>query len=92
MPTGGVITVRTGTADSGVWLSVSDTGEGMDPRTRERAFDDFFTTRPGGSGLGLPFVRRVAEAHGGRVGLKSELSRGTEVRMLIPLRTDDTAR
>jgi signal transduction histidine kinase len=92
LPHGGVITVSTGTGDSGVWMSVSDTGEGMDPRTRERAFDDFFTTRPGGSGLGLPFVRRVVEAHGGRVALKTELSRGTEVRMVLPLRGEENRR
>lgn len=85
MPRGGVVTVSTEIRDGGVWISVADTGEGMDPRTRERAFDEFFSTRATGSGLGLPFVRRVAEAHGGRVALKSELSRGTEVRLLLPL-------
>jgi signal transduction histidine kinase len=92
LPTGGVVTVRTGVGESGVWISVSDTGEGMDPRTREHAFDDFFTTRADGSGLGLPFVRRVVEAHGGRVALKSELSKGTEVRMLLPRQRDETHR
>ena len=68
MPAGGTLTVRTRRGRRrGVVLSVEDTGEGMDARTRERAFDDFFTTKATGSGLGLAFVRRVVEAHGGEV-------------------------
>jgi signal transduction histidine kinase len=48
-----------------VLLAVEDTGAGMNARTRDQALDDFYTTKANGSGLGLPFVRRVAEAHGG---------------------------
>ena len=85
MPGGGTVTVRT--ARSGaetVLLSVADTGCGMDARTRERAFDDFFTTKALGSGLGLAFVHRVVEAHGGRVSLESEQGRGTVVSVRLP--------
>ncbi|ATB36078.1 two-component sensor histidine kinase [Cystobacter fuscus] len=85
MPRGGVITVRTRTEDSGVVLSVEDTGEGMNARTRERAFDDFYTTKTTGSGLGLAFVRRVVEAHGGRVALTSHEGRGTTVTLRLPV-------
>jgi signal transduction histidine kinase len=63
---------------------VEDTGTGMDARTRERAFDDFFTTKARGTGLGLAFVRRVVEAHGGAVALESEPGRGTVVRVRLP--------
>lgn len=66
-------------------MEVEDTGEGMDARTRERAFDDFFTTKASGSGLGLAFVRRVVEAHGGEVLLTSREGRGTVVRMRLPV-------
>ena len=48
----------------------------MDARTRERAFDDFYTTKATGSGLGLAFVRRVVEAHGGEVSLTSKEGAG----------------
>ena len=63
---------------------MEDTGEGMDARTRERAFDEFFTTKATGSGLGLAFVRRVVEAHGGEVSLTSREGRGTIVSLRLP--------
>lgn len=89
MPNGGTLTVRTeraqGTDGPGVVIAVLDDGPGMDGRTRERAFDDFFTTKSTGSGLGLSFVRRVAEAHGGRVSLTSKPGKGTAVRLHLPL-------
>jgi signal transduction histidine kinase len=84
MPRGGTLTVRTAAEGESVVLSVEDSGEGMDARTRERAFDDFFTTKATGSGLGLAFVRRVVEAHGGRVALTSQEGRGTVVRLHLP--------
>jgi signal transduction histidine kinase len=63
---------------------VTDTGEGMDARQAERAFDDFYTTKATGSGLGLAFVRRVALAHGGDVVLHSAPGKGTTVDLLLP--------
>jgi signal transduction histidine kinase len=87
MPKGGRLTVRTeranGSAEGGVVISVTDAGEGMDARQAERAFDDFYTTKPQGSGLGLAFVRRVAQAHGGDVSLTSRVGAGTIVRLRV---------
>jgi two-component system, NtrC family, sensor histidine kinase HydH len=83
------VTVRTAIASArhsrGVLLSVEDQGVGMSERTRQWALDDFFTTKTKGSGLGLPFVRRVAEAHGGEVTLVSKEGAGTTVRLFLPL-------
>jgi signal transduction histidine kinase len=85
LPGGGVVRVSTARTRGGaVAVDVADDGAGMDPRDAERAFDDFFTTKAGGSGLGLAFVRRVAEAHGGRVTVSTALGRGTVVRMELP--------
>jgi two-component system sensor histidine kinase HydH len=70
---------------AGVTLAVEDAGIGMSARIRERALDDFFTTKLNGSGLGLAFVRRVAEAHGGEVSLTSKEGAGTTVRLFLPL-------
>jgi signal transduction histidine kinase len=86
MPKGGNITVRTAPTEGfpGVAVSVEDRGGGMDARKAERAFDEFWTTKATGSGLGLAFVRRVAEAHGGNVSLKSKVGAGTIVEIRLP--------
>ncbi|MBJ6761243.1 HAMP domain-containing histidine kinase [Myxococcaceae bacterium JPH2] len=92
MPSGGTLTVRTTVDAGGVTLAVEDTGEGMDARTRERAFDEFFTTKASGSGLGLAFVRRVVEAHGGSVTLTSNEGRGTILSLHLPTSSASPAR
>ena len=86
MPTGGSLVVRTGRDPDdvgGVVISVEDAGEGMDARHAERAFDEFYTTKAQGSGRGLAFVRRVAQAHGGDVSLSSKVGVGTIVRVRL---------
>lgn len=89
MPEGGELAVRTAVAASlgGRWalVTVTDTGVGMDEPTRERAFESFYTTKPRGSGLGLAFVRRVMEAHGGALTLTSRVGEGTVVAMKFPM-------
>jgi signal transduction histidine kinase len=88
LPKGGDVTVRTLRAEreegDGVVVAVEDTGIGMDAKTRERAFDDFFTTKATGTGLGLAFTKRVIEAHGGVVSITSAEGRGTVVRFRLP--------
>ncbi len=88
MPGGGALTVSLERLQTevtgGVILSVADTGVGMDARQAARVFDDFYTTKAEGSGLGLSLVRRVAQAHGGHVELSSEPGRGTRVVLSLP--------
>jgi signal transduction histidine kinase len=87
MPRGGTLVVRTERSSGpapGVTISVADDGAGMDARQATHAFDDFYTTKPHGSGLGLAFVRRVAHAHGGDVSLSSKVGVGTIVRLRVP--------
>jgi signal transduction histidine kinase len=81
----GRIEVVTEQTQKVVTISIIDRGPGMDPRTKERAFDDFFTTKATGSGLGLSFVRRVMEAHGGQVMLHSTIGKGTCVTLELPV-------
>lgn len=85
MPEGGAITLGASLSETRLSLFVEDHGPGMDPRAKERAFDDFFTTKATGSGLGLAFVARVAEAHGGRASVRSELGKGTRVSLELSL-------
>lgn len=85
MPDGGQLVVRTyGTAD-GVALDLIDTGCGMDDQTEAKVFDAFFSTRSGGSGLGLPTARKIIEAHGGTISLQSEPGRGTQFTIKLPV-------
>jgi two-component system, NtrC family, sensor histidine kinase HydH len=95
MPGGGLLTLRTEPVHAGangsIRITVEDQGGGMDARTVEHAFDDFYTTKAGGCGLGLAFVRRVAEVHGGEARLRSVLSRGTTVELLLPVAGPEVA-
>jgi signal transduction histidine kinase len=68
-----------------VRIEIADSGQGMEQGVRERALDPFFTTRPSGTGLGLPIVHRIVEAHGGEIHLDSEEGHGTIVTLLLPL-------
>jgi signal transduction histidine kinase len=90
MPDGGTLVVRTkghGRPVREALVSLEDSGCGMDARAAERAFDDFFTTKPTGTGLGLAFTRRIVVAHGGRVNLRSKLGVGTTVTVCLPTGT-----
>lgn len=66
-------------------IHVIDTGPGIAPETREKIFKPYFTTKGGGSGLGLPTSRRLIEEHGGRIELHSEPGKGTDFRVVLPL-------
>ena len=66
-------------------VQVSDNGRGIGEEDLTRIFNPFFTTRPGGTGLGLPAVRRIARAHGGRVDVSSSPGRGSTFTIRLPL-------
>jgi signal transduction histidine kinase len=68
-----------------VSIQIKDHGHGMEPEVRERALDPFFTTRPSGTGLGLPIVQRIVEAHGGELLIESQEGAGTSVTLFLPL-------
>ena len=85
MPHGGQLVVRTRQTATGVALDLIDTGCGMDERTQERIFEAFFSTKQGGSGLGLPTTRKIIEAHGGRISVQSELGKGTQFTVELPV-------
>ncbi len=70
-------------ADGGIAVSVVDAGPGIAPEIRERLFDPFFTTRPGGSGLGLAVVHRAIDAHRGLVFLDTGAA-GTRFTVVLP--------
>lgn len=67
-----------------VVLHVIDTGPGIPPDTLPRVFEPYFTTRSGGTGLGLPTARRIIEAHGGTIDANSEPGKGTDFIVTLP--------
>lgn len=73
-------------AGTEVWLRIRDNGPGMDPGMRERAFRPFQTSKPDGTGLGLPIVKKLVEAHGGTIELHSSEGVGTEFAIVLPKR------
>jgi signal transduction histidine kinase len=86
MEAGGTLTLRTRRAERDlVEAVVEDTGCGMSDETRARVFDLFFTTKDSGTGLGMAIARTVVEQHGGRMEIRSQLGRGTQARVLLPL-------
>ncbi|NIL97998.1 MAG: sensor histidine kinase [Planctomycetales bacterium] len=84
MPSGGQLVVRTRTTTQGVALDLIDTGCGMDAATINRAFDAFFSSKPGGTGLGLPTTRKIIKAHGGSLSVQSEPGRGSQFTIELP--------
>jgi PAS domain S-box-containing protein len=71
---------------------VADEGSGMTPEEVARAFEPFYTTRPGvGIGLGLPIVQGIVERHGGTVEVQSEPGRGTSVTVTLPVKKEGQA-
>ena len=68
-----------------ICLSIIDTGAGMTPEVASRIFEPFFSTRPGGTGLGLPTTRKIIEAHGATIDVQSAIGRGTRFAIRLPL-------
>jgi two-component system, NtrC family, sensor histidine kinase HydH len=84
MPDGGQLVVRTYDTPSGVALDLIDTGCGMDEKTMAHLFEVFYSTKRGGSGLGLPTARKIIEGLGGQIEFQSALGRGTQVTIMLP--------
>ncbi|MDP6850212.1 MAG: ATP-binding protein [Planctomycetota bacterium] len=82
---GGTISVMTRFQDETVTMEVVDDGPGMDSKISEKCLDVYFSSKKGGSGLGLPTVRRIMLAHGGELEIDSSPGHGTCVRMIFPL-------
>ena len=84
MDGGGQLVVRTRPSGLGVALELIDTGPGMDAETLAKVFQAFYTTKQGGSGLGLPTARKIVEAHGGTIDVETAPGRGTKVTIWLP--------
>jgi two-component system sensor histidine kinase PilS (NtrC family) len=88
MPEGGDLTITAERRKNSAILVWSDTGIGMAEDVRQRAFEPFMTTSPGGTGLGLAVVYTAVEDHGGSIDIDSSPGRGTTVTVALPLRPE----
>jgi signal transduction histidine kinase len=77
--------IRSGTDESKrVLVAVRDSGPGLDPKSLDRLFDAFYTTKPQGMGMGLAISRSIVEAHGGRLWATANESRGAVFQFTLP--------
>lgn len=88
----GVITLRTGCSGDEAWVEIADTGRGISPEHQAHIFDPFFTTKEvgKGTGLGLSVSHGIIERHHGRIEVRSELGKGTTMRVCLPVRQPES--
>jgi signal transduction histidine kinase len=85
MPGGGQLQLTLSRRGEVAEITVGDTGKGIPPELRQKVFQLFFTTRPGGSGIGLASTFRIVQLHNGSINFTSEVGRGTTFRIELPL-------
>jgi two-component system, NtrC family, sensor histidine kinase HydH len=91
LPRGGTLVVESARAElagaPAAAIKIRDDGDGIPPERLGRIFEPFVTTKSRGTGLGLAITRRVVEHHGGRIGVESEVGRGTTFTVTLPVPT-----
>ncbi len=91
-PRGSAVRVAVASACDGVRVTVRDDGVGMTPEVLDRIRKPYFTTKEGGTGLGLAVARGIVEQHGGRIEIKSSPGTGTTVSLMLPTKAKPCAR
>jgi signal transduction histidine kinase len=84
MPQGGELTITPQSMSNAVELEIRDSGMGIPPNAQKRIFSLFYTTKPGGTGVGLAMAFRVVQLHNGTIDFTSEVNRGTTFRITLP--------
>lgn len=84
MKSGGILRIATTLEPDYVAVAFADTGGGIAPENMGKVFDAYYTTKSGGSGLGLLIVRRIVREHGGEIELRNDTDRGLTVTIRLP--------
>ena len=85
MDTGGELTIKSQQGENRqLLISISDTGAGLEPEQAAQIFNAFFTTKPQGTGMGLPISRSIVESHGGRLWATAHPGRGATFQFTLP--------
>jgi two-component system sensor histidine kinase HydH len=87
MPHGGRLTLEARRDGKRALVALRDTGPGIAPEALPHLYDPEFSTKNGGSGIGLHVARALVELHGGEISIESAVGRGTDVRVVVPLAT-----
>src|SRR5208283_1018907 len=85
------LSISSGRTPDGVLVTVKDSGPGLPPATLERLFEAFYTTKPGGLGLGLSICRSIIDAHGGRLWASANVPRGAIFHVAVPAYPDSAS-
>jgi len=86
MKSGGILHIRTDRDENHVSVTFQDTGGGIPAENMSKVFDPYFTTKEGGSGLGLLILRRIIREHGGEIDIVNNQGRGLELTIRLPVR------
>ncbi|HEY6299723.1 MAG TPA: ATP-binding protein [Candidatus Binatus sp.] len=92
MPDGGELTLSSKLQGTAVELAIADRGPGIAKEQLDRIFDLYYTTKAGGSGLGLPFAMRAIELNGGKIAIDSEVGQGTVCKITLPIASNAPAK
>ncbi len=84
MPDGGELIIRTQMIGKNATIEISDTGTGIEPQKLDKIFQAYYTSKPTGTGLGLPTARKIIEAHHGKISVNSQIGKGTSFTITIP--------
>jgi signal transduction histidine kinase/HAMP domain-containing protein len=84
MPSGGELRVKPRNTAEAVELEIADQGTGIPPEARQNIFTLYYTTKPGGSGVGLAMTYRIIQLHQGEITFSTEVNRGTTFRITLP--------
>ncbi|MEM2259948.1 MAG: ATP-binding protein [Candidatus Methanomethylicaceae archaeon] len=86
MPSGGTLEITMNKSESNLIVKIRDTGGGMTKEILDKIFTPYFTTKKGGTGLGLYIARKIIEKHNGKIMVESELGKGTTFSIILPLK------
>jgi signal transduction histidine kinase len=86
MPSGGELILAVSATSTEAAIDVTDTGCGIPPEDLDKIFRAYYSKRRGGTGLGLAMTRRIIEEHGGRITVTSQVGKGTNFSVRLPLK------
>ena len=85
MPDGGELLIRTAMIEKKAVIEISDTGTGIELQAFDKIFQPYYTSKPGGSGIGLSIARKIVKAHDGSIAVNSQAGKGTSFTIILPV-------